>query len=67
MSVVPKSYTPATTYRALPAVASASAATPADVRVYIGNEQIDARIEHVAAGVVVRADGQSQYTRTGVR
>jgi hypothetical protein len=67
MSVVPKSYTPATTYRALPAVASASAATPADVRVYIGNEQIDARIEHVAAGVVVRADGQSQYTRTGAR
>ncbi|UVF60981.1 tape measure protein [Arthrobacter phage Sakai] len=67
MSVVPKSYTPATTYRAIPAVASASAATPADVRVYIGNEQIDARIEHVAAGVVVRADGQSQYTRTGAR
>jgi TP901 family phage tail tape measure protein len=67
MSVVPKSYTPAITYRPVPAVASASAATPADVRVYIGNEQIDARIEHVASGVVVRADNQSQYTRPGRR
>lgn len=44
--------------------ASSHAAAP-DVRVYIGNEQIDARIELVSSGVVGRADKQSAYTRTG--
>jgi hypothetical protein len=35
---------------------AAGAGTPApDVRVYIGNEQIDARIELVSAGVTTRA------------
>jgi hypothetical protein len=48
-----------------PAVASASASTPADVRVYIGNEQIDARIEYVSSGVVARADSSSQFVRRG--
>ena len=48
-----------------PAVASASASTPADVRVYIGNEQIDARIEYVSSGVVARADSGSQFVRRG--
>ncbi|QWY79648.1 tail length tape measure protein [Arthrobacter phage Persistence] len=67
MSVVPKAYAPAVAYRPVPNVASASAATPADVRVYIGNEQIDARVVHVASGVVTQADGQSKYTRTGGR
>lgn len=46
-------------------VASASAAVPPDVRVYIGNEQIDARIEYVSAGVVARADSASSYMRKG--
>jgi hypothetical protein len=55
---------PAVTHRA-PAVASASASAPADVRVYIGNEQIDARIVHVASGVVGAADSGSQFMRKG--
>lgn len=36
-----------------------------NVRVFIGNEQIDARIEVVAGGVVQRADAQSRYRRPG--
>ena len=36
-----------------------------NVRVFIGNEQIDARIEVVAGGVVRQADAQSRYMRTG--
>jgi len=48
-----------------PAVASASASTPADVRVYIGNEQIDARIVHVARAEITSADSNSQFVRRG--
>ena len=44
--------------------ASVNVAAP-DVRVYIGNEQIDARIEVVASGVVASADSNSQYHRNG--
>jgi hypothetical protein len=47
------------------AVATAGSTAAPDVRVYIGNEQIDARIEYVSAGVVSRADQKSAYTRRG--
>lgn len=67
MSIVPTAYTPAVSFQQVPNVASASAMTLPNVRVYVGNEEFNARIEHVASGVVVRADGQSQYTRTGRR
>lgn len=40
---------------------------PADVRVYIGNEQINAHIEVVAGSVVTNADSNSQYMRNGRR
>jgi TP901 family phage tail tape measure protein len=38
-----------------------------NVRVFIGNEQIDARIEVVAGGVVQRADAMAPMMRTGRR
>jgi hypothetical protein len=47
-------------------VASASSMAAPEVLVFIGNEQIDARIELVAGGVVSRADKQSAYIRPGV-
>jgi sulfur carrier protein ThiS len=47
------------------AAAAAPVVTAPDVRVFIGNEQIDARIEVVAGGVVQSADAQSKYMRKG--
>ena len=48
-------------------VASASAAAPPDVRVFIGNEQIDARVEYVSSRVLTRTDSDTQRFRTGGR
>lgn len=38
-----------------------------DVRVFIGNEQINAHIEYVSSAVVTRADSASKHMRTGGR
>ncbi|AYR00988.1 tape measure protein [Arthrobacter phage Isolde] len=67
MSVVPKSYTPATTYRALPSQAQTATAPPVYVQNPFTGEYLLARTATVAEGVVAKADGQSQYTRTGAR
>jgi hypothetical protein len=47
-----------------PSSTTVQAAAP-EVRVFIGNEQIDARIELVAGAVVSSADKQSAYARKG--
>ncbi|MCT9624248.1 phage tail tape measure protein [Pseudarthrobacter equi] len=49
------------------ASAPASIVEAPNVRVFIGNEQIDARIEVVAGAVVHRADAQAALMRTGRR
>ncbi|KQQ98032.1 hypothetical protein ASF74_14970 [Arthrobacter sp. Leaf145] len=50
--------------------APAAASTPMqsavpDVRVFIGNEQINAHIEYVSSAVVTKADSASKHMRTG--
>lgn len=52
------------THYSQPTVVAAQAAAP-NVAVYIGDEQINARIVNLAAGVVANADGKSRYTRAG--
>jgi hypothetical protein len=67
MSVVPKTYTPATTYRAIPSQAQTATAQHVYVQNPFTGEYLLARTATVAEGVVTKADGQSQYTRTGGR
>lgn len=67
MSVVPKSYTPATTYRSLPSQAQVATAQNVYVQNPFTGEYLLARTATVAEGVVTKADSQSQYTRTGAR
>ncbi|WMI32959.1 tape measure protein [Arthrobacter phage PeggyLeg03] len=68
MSIVPKSYTPATTYRTLPASASVQQG-PMQMTgtLVMDSGEILGVFNGVAQKAITSADSQSQYTRTGRR